>query len=451
MRVILSDSPSWRLFDPRFHTSLAMVYLAAALREAGHSVRIADAHAITSWDGSSMTVHEEMLEPCDVLGISATTANLNFGQQLAAKWPAKVKVLGGRHVTDIMEGRQDRFKAPSSFHGFDYVMMGECEESFVRFCDSNQDIDGCFIVGENQLIPLGKPHSPLPDITKLRTPAFDLWEAGFAQGALMTRRPLGREAGHRPTAGMFNARGCPYGCRFCSDARTAIRMETLEQVEAQCALLRSLGVGAVRIHDDVFTIRERRAMDIADILFDYDIIFRSTTRVNLRNPELFRYLARKGCSELGFGVEHASAKMLKAMDKGTTPEANETAIKMCQDAGIAAQAFLIVGFPGETLETLDEMEEWILRVRPDGIGFSLFQPYPGTDVWNYPERYGVTIPDDCFDRMWQFVEGTEEQMVLDLPTISKTDLLNRGLEMMELIDREIRHRDRRKMAEKAYA
>jgi len=448
-KVILCEAPSWRLFDPRFHCNLATIYLAASLREAKHQVRIADCHDITSWDGERFTVNLEKLDHCDVLGISATSANANLGSRLAEAWPAQVKVLGGRHVSDILNSPQERFKHPRYFLGFDYVMNGECEHTFVDFCNTFDSgcvhADGCFLLHEDGLVPLGNPTPEVVDIASLPLPAYDLYEAGFHAGALSTPMGLGRIGGTLHTTTLVSARGCPYGCTFCSDRRTKVRYESLEQVKAQVGCLSMLGVGAIRVADDTFTIKESRAMAIADILADYGMVFRATTRVNLNNPHLFNYLAKKGCSEMGFGVEHSSPAMLKAMCKGTTAEANETAIKMAQDAGIAAQAFVIVGFPGETQKTLDELLGWLRRVRPDGVGLSLFQPYPGTDVYDFPEKYGVSIPDDCFDRMWQFVEGTAEQIVLDLPTISKQELLSKGMEISQFIDQEIRPRDRRKI------
>jgi radical SAM superfamily enzyme YgiQ (UPF0313 family) len=312
-------------------------------------------------------------------------------------------------------------------------------------------IDGLYGVDQNDLRPMGGPFPLLPDVTKIPTPAYDLWEAGYEKGALLTRSGHGKDSGTRNVATLYNARGCPWGCRFCSDARTKLRMETFEQVEDQCKELVKLGIGAVRIADDIFTVNEKRAMGVSDILYDYGLIFRAATRVNLKNPDLFKYLYKKGCAELGFGVEHVTLEMLKAMDKGTKPEVNDAAIHMAQDAGIAAQAFLIAGFPGETVQSLDAMMEWIPRCKPDGIVFSLFQPYPGTDVWNFPEKYGVTVPEDCFDHFWQIGGDYEEEPVLTLPTISTADLLAKRKEIQAVIDKEVRSRDRTKLMEDACA
>lgn len=457
--ICLMDAPAWRLYQPKLHCSLSVIYLAGALRAAGHQVRILDAHSVTSWDGENMTIHLGMLPECDVLGMSGTSANVNWGAAVAKVWPARFKVLGGRHVHDIMIGRQASFKHPDYFRGYDFIMTGECEETFTDFCNrvtgarsvDFSGIDGLYAVADRELLPLGAPFPKNPEVEKIPSPAFDLWEAGYEKGALLTRSGLGKVAGMLNTATMYNARGCPWGCRFCSDARTKLRMESLEQVEHQCKELVRLGIGAVRIADDIFTVNEKRAMGVSDILHEYGLLFRATTRVNLKNPDLFKYLYKNGCAELGFGVEHVTLEMLKAMDKGTKPEINDAAIHMAQDAGVAAQAFLIAGFPGETVESLDAMMEWIPRCKPDGVVFSLFQPYPGTDVWNFPEKYGVTLPADCFDHFWQIGGDYEEEPVLKLPTVPTEILLTKRKEIQKCIDEHIRPRDRRKVMEDACA
>ena len=445
-KVCLLDSPSWLLFNPLSFLHLGILYLAGALRKAGHEVHVLDCHQITGWDKASkqLIIHREKLEPCDILGISATTANVHWGKQLAKVWPATVRVLGGSHATYIATGPHDRFKRPEYFDGFDFLMVRESENSFVDFCngwdrgDVSKSQNLCWFNGSELR---QNPPGALPDVSTLE-PAFDLWPTPFYRGRFTTSDYDGK-GGQGMTAQMFSARGCPYGCRFCADARTKMREESYEQIEQQLAQLAGLGVTCVRIYDDVFTIKADRCKRIADIMHDYGIWFRGNTRVNLTDASLFNYLADKGCVELGFGVEHGSARMLKAMDKGTTPEKNTAGIKMCQDAGMVAKAYLLAGFPGETLESLDEMERWLLSTKPDAASWNLFQPYPGSDVWIHPELYGITLPDNAFDKFWQTGdEVTEDSIYLDLPTISKKDLVRRFREISTTIDTQIQHRDR---------
>ena len=183
-----------------------------------------------------------------------------------------------------------------------------------------------------------------------------------------------------------------------------------------------IGVTALRVWDDVLTIKAKRCRELAALFHDYGMLWRGWSRVNLFDPELFRDLARLGCTELGFGVEHGSPRMLKAMNKGTTPEANTKGIKMCQDAGISARAYLLIGFPGETWESIQEMQDWLDSCRPDAASLHMFQPFPGCEVWNTPEKFGVEIPVDSFSKMWELNDDDPSTTVLDLPTMNTTEL-----------------------------
>jgi radical SAM superfamily enzyme YgiQ (UPF0313 family) len=245
------------------------------------------------------------------------------------------------------------------------------------------------------------------------------------------------------SASLYTARGCPYGCKFCADARTKVREETYEQIEAECDMLAGLGVTVIRIQDDVLTMKDKHCRRIADILHAHGMKWRGNTRVNLTDPSLFKYMQSKGCIELGFGCEHGSAKMLKLMAKGTTPEKNTEGIHMCMDAGMKAKAFLMVGFPGETLDTIEEMKQWVLKTKPHMASVALFQPFPGSHVWTNPEEYGVTLPDDAFDCFWQQgLDSDPRALVIELPSMSKVDLIAAREDFGKFIDENVGHRDR---------
>lgn len=428
-KVILAGGPSFALFNPSLHASLGLLYLAASLREAGHDVKIIDCHKISTFDAEAnkLRVDPAQMEPCDILGVSIVTPNAEFGGQLAALWPAKIKVAGGPHVTYIAEGPHAQFKQKKYFEGFDFLMCGECEESFVWFCnafDKGEDLTR--IPGVAWFNAFGMQHvtsPPLPDVTKMPCPAYDLW-GNYAKGGLQVAsiRGISIDASERTIGSLWTARGCPYGCSFCADARTKLREETFKQIEAEVKALAEIGVTALRVWDDVLTIKAKRCRELAALFHDYGMLWRGWSRVNLFDPELFRDMARLGCTELGFGVEHGSARMLKAMNKGTTPEANTRGIHACQDAGISARAYLLIGFPGETWESIYEMQSWLDDCRPDAASLHMFQPYPGCEVWNTPQKFGVTIPTESFSKMWELCDDDPSTTVLNLPTMSTTEL-----------------------------
>ena len=428
-KIILTGGPSFSLFNPSLHASLGILYLASALREAGHSVKIVDCHKLSTFDAEAnkLRVDPTLLEPCDILGVSIVTPNAEFGGQLAAAWPAKVKVAGGPHVTYIVDGPHAQFKQKKYFEGFDFLMTGECEESFVDFCNAwDAGMDVTKIAGVVWFNPFGMQHNPsppLPDVTKMKLPAYDLWEH-YEKGGLQVTSIHGQsiDASERTIGSLFSARGCPYGCKFCADARTKLREETFDQIEAEVKALAELGVTALRIWDDVLTIKDKRCRELASMFHDYGMLWRGWSRVNLMNESLYKFLATKGCTEMGFGVEHGSARMLKAMNKGTTPEANTKGIHICQEAGISARAYLLIGFPGETWESIQEMQDWVDDCRPDAASLHMFQPFPGCEVWNKPQDFGVKIPPESFSAMWELSEDDPSTCILDLATMTKTEL-----------------------------
>jgi len=84
---------------------------------------------------------------------------------------------------------------------------------------------------------------------------------------------------------------------------------------------------------------------------------------------------------------------------------------------------LLLGFPGETFETIDEMQSWLDTCRPSAASLHMFQPYPGSQVWNTPERFGVDVPDEkAFSQMWELNDDDPKTLVLNLPSMSKDEL-----------------------------
>ncbi len=74
-------------------------------------------------------------------------------------------------------------------------------------------------------------------------------------------------------------------------------------------------------------------------------------------PELARLLARSGCIAISGGLEVASDRLLSLMKKGVTVEQVARVTRAFTDAGIMVHAYLMYGFPTETVqETIDALE-----------------------------------------------------------------------------------------------
>ena len=112
-------------------------------------------------------------------------------------------------------------------------------------------------------------------------------------------------------------------------------------------------------------------------------------------PALCRELAESGCIAVSGGLEAASDRLLKLMDKGVTVEQAARAAKAFSDAGILVHAYLMYGFPTQTAqETVDSLEH-VRQLFAEGcIQSGYFHRFACTvhsPVGRNPERYGVEL------------------------------------------------------------
>ena len=85
--------------------------------------------------------------------------------------------------------------------------------------------------------------------------------------------------------------------------------------------------------------------------------------------------------------------MLDRMDKKTTVQQNYDCVKHCKKYGILVKAFLMIGLPGETLETIKDTERFILTSGIDDAQLAIYYPYKGTQ---FREEMESGKADDLF-------------------------------------------------------
>jgi radical SAM superfamily enzyme YgiQ (UPF0313 family) len=191
---------------------------------------------------------------------------------------------------------------------------------------------------------------------------------------------------------MFS-RGCPFPCSFCAAGQSRIqyRSGTSARIELE-HLISAYGIEGFAIVDDNFIVSKAKVSDICDQIAALGLRWSALSRVDTVSPPLLAKMAAAGCIEVKYGVESGSESLLKAMRKNTTRDKIRAAIHATTDAGIAAKAFIIHGFPGEDDRTTDETISLLAELAPSIARVSLFRfvPLPGTQVYETPEKYGIT-------------------------------------------------------------
>jgi radical SAM superfamily enzyme YgiQ (UPF0313 family) len=113
------------------------------------------------------------------------------------------------------------------------------------------------------------------------------------------------------------------------------------------------------------------------------------------NPELCQLLADSGCIAVTGGLEVASDRLLKLMKKGVSVEQVARVTRAFSDAGILVHAYLMYGFPTQTVQDTVDALEYVRQLFAAGcIQSGFFHRFTCTvhsPVGKHPEEYGVTL------------------------------------------------------------
>jgi hypothetical protein len=112
-------------------------------------------------------------------------------------------------------------------------------------------------------------------------------------------------------------------------------------------------------------------------------------------PELCELLAQSGCIAMSGGLEVASDRLLSLMKKGVSVEQVAQVTKGFADAGVMVHAYLMYGFPTQTVQDTVDALEYVRQLFENGcIHSGFFHRFVCTvhsPVGLNPEAYGVTL------------------------------------------------------------
>ncbi|MBF0140507.1 MAG: radical SAM protein [Magnetococcales bacterium] len=359
---------------------LGLAFLAASLRKNGWAVQVLDIWA-EQLTADEVVQRVKALAP-DVVGVSIMSPNLVLAMRTIVqirKVSNAVIVVGGAHPSALPE------QCLRDFPAIDFVVQGEGDESFValleRIRDRSTDFSG--IPGIYYRLQ-GTIHSTggsgfVKDLNVLEFPARDL----FPLSLYTTHPPYGKNKAYM---NMITSRGCPYQCTYCSSSVSGRKYRGISpqrMVEEVELIISRYGVREIHFYDDDFTMNRKRVEQFCDLIVakGISIAWSCTTRVDLVTPELLRKMRESGCWLISYGVESANSDILKRIKKGYGLAEVEQAFLWTKQAKIRTVAYLIVGLPGETPETIRETAEFSLRLDPDFVSWGIHTLFPGSPMF----------------------------------------------------------------------
>jgi radical SAM superfamily enzyme YgiQ (UPF0313 family) len=176
------------------------------------------------------------------------------------------------------------------------------------------------------------------------------------------------------------------------------------------------GVRHVLFVDDLFLASRLRTTEICNLIIESGLkmTWSCAARVDTVRPDLLDLMKRAGCWQISFGLETGSDEMLQKMDKCARVAKSEQAVAWTADAGIRVKGLFMLGYPGETTQSIELTKEFVHRIPMTIMNLTKFTPYPGSPV--YRELYGTSIRDDHWEKMngMNFVWAPEGISVAEL-------------------------------------
>jgi radical SAM superfamily enzyme YgiQ (UPF0313 family) len=372
------------LFPP-----LGLAYMAAVLEKNQFEVKVMDC-PVCEMDHAKLKDELASFNP-EIVGIGSMTPTIASALKSArvAKeaCPDATVIMGGPHAT-FMSG-QILFDEPA----VDVVVRGEGEETLLEIAQKSPNMQNLSEVKsvvfrkDDQIVQT--PTRPfIQDLDALPRPAYHLIPVD-------KYRILGRKL-----LPIMSSRGCPFQCSFCVASQmfgARFRGRNPKNVLDEIEWLRDeYGAEGVTFQDDTLTFDRKRILDICDGIVDrkIELPWGCGTRADVVNREILAKMRKAHCNEVCFGVESGCQRIRDALKKKVTTDQCENAIKWAKEVGIFVTVSVILGYPGETRETLQQTLDFVRRVEPDDVYLNHATPYPGTELRALVESNGWKMVED---------------------------------------------------------
>ena len=386
---------------PSVAPPLGVLGLASVLRrELDADVRVYDAgfdmYGAAPPPVEQTTAMIEEFEP-DFVGISALTCERECMIALAdaAKRarPQTTVIVGGPYPTAETTAWRDA-------EGIDWAVIGEGDEAFpaliraVMAGDDPEPIPGVLGrtgSGEFALAP------PVADLDALPLPAWDLVDLR-AYSDPKYRNQTGLPA-HQTYVSLCTSRGCPFKCAYCHDVHgKKFRGVSVERVLEQVDEVVAAGAREIHFVDDIFNWDLPRAKaifrGIAERHPKMRIAFPNGLRADQLDQEFAVEAKRAGTWYAAVAVETASPRIQKLIKKHLNLEKVRRAIGWLEGEGIRTRSFVMLGFPTETEQEMEETIRFVIDSDTSEASFFNVVPYPGSPLHDLAESEAPGAADE---------------------------------------------------------
>lgn len=397
----------------KYHHGLGQI--SAVLKQAGHTTRLIYLQEMPT--PADFVRQVEALAP-DLVAFSCTTHQHETAERCAgwlkAAHPDLFLLAGGIHTT----------LAPAEVAActaFDALCLGEGEWPTLELVERRQRGEPIADI-RNLWVRQGDDWARNP----LRPLIDDLSALPYADRDLFDLKAMLAENGG--WADMLAGRGCPYQCTYCCNPALRetyrglgryVRMRRVEHVMGEIAYLAErYPIRKINFQDDVFTLDGRWTQAFcAAYRGRFAFPFWVNARVESLTDEVVGALAEAGCQGVRIGIESGNEALRREVLRRDMSDAHiRDAVKRLRRHGLKIHTCNMLGIPGETPAMMEQTIQLNRELAPDQLQFSVFYPYPLTELYDQAEEHGWLEPEHTLAGYY----GRES--VLHLPDITPQEL-----------------------------
>lgn len=258
----------------------------------------------------------------------------------------------------------------------DYIIVGEGEFAFRDLCTA---------ILEGKERPTERVIQPaLPEVSTLSLP-YDLYSAD--------------DIAHRVIY-VEISRGCPFTCEFClSSINIPVRQFDCDQVLNELDTLYQRGARTFKFVDRTFNLHIKTSIKILEFFLARMTpdLFVHFEMVPDRFPEQLRRLVREyppGSLQLEIGVQSLNPTVGRLISRRQDIQKLEENLRyLREETNAHLHVDLIVGLPGEDLESFGQGFDTLIGMNPQEIQIGILKRLRGTPIVRHSQEYQLKFSD----------------------------------------------------------
>lgn len=345
------------------HSAFGLRYLYANLGNLQSKTRVMEFDI----NRDILDICESILESAPkILGLGVyiwnATQSFQLLQKLKSISPEIIVVLGGPEVSYEPESQ-------SICHLADYVVCGEADLTFPELVSSL--LGGKF--PKNKII-----NSTPPDVASLKLPYSLYSEKDIASRILYVEA----------------SRGCPFTCEFClSSLDIPVRQFDVEQFLGEIDQLLKRGAKNFKFVDRTFNLNLRFSTQILLFFLEryFPNLFLHFEMVPDRLPDKLKEIIKRfpvGSLQFEVGIQSFNPEVGKLISRRQDfAKIAENLTFLRRETGVHVHADLIVGLPGESIESFASGFNKLVELGPQEIQVGILKRLRGTPIVRHDETW----------------------------------------------------------------